>query len=85
MGEETVGISHNSLDEQDMLLRSSLKGATLQDVAHAAGVTIGTASKAMNGRGKLSQETRERVRNEARRLGFRFREWSWTLQPNDAQ
>lgn len=53
---------------------SSLKGATLQDVARAAGVTIGTASKAMNGRGKLSQETRERVRDEARRLGFRFRE-----------
>ncbi|HEY0753786.1 MAG TPA: LacI family DNA-binding transcriptional regulator [Ktedonobacteraceae bacterium] len=54
------------------------KGATLQDVAQAAGVTIGTASKAINGRGKLSQETRERVRNEARRLGFRFRH----LQPD---
>lgn len=51
----------------------SVKGATLQDVAQAAGVTLGTASKAINGRGKLSQETRERVRNEARRLGFRFR------------
>lgn len=49
------------------------KGATLQDVARAAGVTLGTASKAINGRGKLSQETRERVRGEARRLGFRFR------------
>ena len=53
---------------------SPLKGATLLDVARAAGVTIGTASKAINGRGKLSQETRERVRDEARRLGFRFRE-----------
>ena len=50
------------------------KNPTLQDVAHAAGVTLGTASKAMNGRGKLSQETRERIRNEARRLGFRFRD-----------
>ncbi len=49
-------------------------GVTLQNVAHAAGVALGTASKAINGRGKLSQETRERVRNEARRLGFRFRE-----------
>ena len=46
---------------------------TLQDVARAAGVTMGTASKAMNGRGKLSQETRERVRAAARHLGFRFR------------
>jgi len=53
---------------------SPSKGATLLDVARAAGVTIGTASKAINGRGKLSQETRERVRVEARRLGFRFRE-----------
>ncbi len=53
---------------------SPAKGATLLDVARAAGVTIGTASKAINGRGKLSQETRERVRDEARRLGFRFRE-----------
>ncbi len=52
----------------------SARGVTLQHVAHAAGVTPGTASKAINGRGKLSQETRERVRNEARRLGFRFRE-----------
>lgn len=51
----------------------SSRGVTLQDVAQAAGVTLGTASKAINGRGKLSQETRERVRNEARRLGFRFR------------
>jgi LacI family transcriptional regulator len=48
------------------------KNVTLQDVAQAAGVTLGTASKAINGRGSLSQETRERVRNEARRLGFRF-------------
>lgn len=72
MGEETVDVSHGSLTEQGTLLRSALKGATLQDVANAAGVTIGTASKAINGRGKLSMETRQRVRSEARRLGFRF-------------
>ena len=60
--------------ELEAHVSSSVKGVTLQDVAHAAGVTIGTASKAINGRGKLSLETRERVRNEARRLGFRFRD-----------
>jgi LacI family transcriptional regulator len=60
--------------EQSVILPLPAKGATLQDVARAAGVTIGTASKAINGRGKLRQETRERVRNEARRLGFRFRD-----------
>lgn len=59
--------------QQTSPVPSSGKGATLQDVAEAAGVTLGTASKAINGRGKLKQETRERVRNEARRLGFRFR------------
>lgn len=44
---------------------------TIRDVAHAAGVTIGTASKALNGRGQLRLETRERVRLAAERLGFR--------------
>jgi LacI family transcriptional regulator len=60
--------------EPPLILPPLEKGVTLQDVARAAGVTIGTASKAINGRGKLRQETRERVRSEARRLGFRFRE-----------
>jgi LacI family transcriptional regulator, galactose operon repressor len=50
------------------------QNVTLHDVARAAGVTVGTASKAMNGRGKLRVETRERVRAEAKRLGFRFHE-----------
>lgn len=44
---------------------------TIYDLARAAGVTIGTASKALNGRGQLRPETRERVRAEAARLGFR--------------
>jgi LacI family transcriptional regulator len=59
--------------QQASLLEESVKSVTLQDVAQAAGVTIGTASKAINGRGKLSQETRERVRSEAQRLGFHLR------------
>jgi LacI family transcriptional regulator len=44
---------------------------TLRDVAQRAGVSIGTASKALNGGGKLSDETRERVVACARALGFR--------------
>jgi len=44
---------------------------TIYDLARAAGVTIGTASKALNGQGKLRPETRARVRAEAERLGFR--------------
>ena len=63
-----------SADDHAPVLPLSTPNVTLQEVAHAAGVTIGTASKAINGRGKLRQETRERVYAEAKRLGFRFRE-----------
>jgi LacI family transcriptional regulator len=44
---------------------------TIRDVAHAAGVSVGTASKALNGQGRLRAETRERVLREAERLEFR--------------
>jgi LacI family transcriptional regulator len=43
---------------------------TIRDVAAQAGVSIGTASKALNGQGKLRPETRERVAAVARELGF---------------
>src|SRR5262249_62062317 len=44
--------------------------ATIRDVAESAGVSVGTASKALNGQGKLRAETIERVMLAARRLGF---------------
>jgi LacI family transcriptional regulator len=43
---------------------------TIRDVAAQAGVSIGTASKALNGQGKLRAATRERVAAAARELGF---------------
>jgi LacI family transcriptional regulator len=43
---------------------------TIRDVAARAGVSIGTASKALNGQGKLRAETRDRVAAAARDLGF---------------
>jgi LacI family transcriptional regulator len=43
---------------------------TINDVAKAAGVSIGTVSKALNGTGRVSAQTRERVQREATRLGF---------------
>jgi LacI family transcriptional regulator len=43
---------------------------TIRDVAAQAGVSIGTASKALNGQGKLRAETRDRVAAAARELGF---------------
>ena len=46
-------------------------GLTIRDVARLAGVSIGTASKALNNNGSLRQETRDRVIAAARELGFR--------------
>lgn len=43
---------------------------TIADVARLAGVSVGTASKALNDRGRLREETRARVADAARRLGF---------------
>jgi len=53
---------------------------TIRDVALAAGVTVGTASKALNGRGQLRPQTRERVRAAADRLEFRPNDLVRSLQ-----
>lgn len=42
----------------------------ITDVATLAGVSIGTASKALNNTGQLRAETRQRVRDAADKLGF---------------
>lgn len=46
------------------------KTVTVADVAERAGVSLGTVSKALNGRGQLRRETRERVLQAARELNF---------------
>src|SRR5262249_22023246 len=48
--------------------------STIHDVARAAGVSVSTVSKALNGRGQLRPETRSIVQSAAARLRF---------QPND--
>ena len=45
--------------------------ATIRDVAALAGVSVGTASKALNGRGSLRADTIARVRQAADQLDFR--------------
>ena len=57
-----------------------LRRPTIHDVARRAGVTVGTASKALNGRGSLREETRERVRTAAREMDFRPNELMLSLQ-----
>ena len=44
--------------------------ATVHDVAAAAGVSVGTVSKGLNGTGQLREETRRRVHEAARQLNF---------------
>ncbi len=51
--------------------RAFARPVTLREVASAAGVSVATASKALNDTGRMTVETRERVRQTARRLGFR--------------
>lgn len=50
---------------------SRAQPATLSDVARLAGVSIATASKALNGRSQVRAETRQRVVDAAERLSFR--------------
>ncbi|NNU27633.1 LacI family DNA-binding transcriptional regulator [Isoptericola sediminis] len=66
-GEETgLGRSTVSTAKND---RS--KTVTLRDVAQVAGVSLSTASKALNGRADVRPETRRRVEEAADRLAFR--------------
>lgn len=44
---------------------------TLTDVAALAGVSVGTASRALSGKGRMRPETRERVLDAVGKLGFR--------------
>src|SRR6201984_3804177 len=44
---------------------------TISDVAKEAGVSTMTVSRVLNGRGEISQETRERVQDIIDRLGYR--------------
>lgn len=43
---------------------------TVHDVARRAGVSIATVSRALNGRGRISEQTRENVLDVVRELGY---------------
>ena len=43
----------------------------IYDVARVAGVSVATASKALNDTGRMTEQTRERVKQTAAALGFR--------------
>jgi DNA-binding LacI/PurR family transcriptional regulator len=46
---------------------------TIRDVAREAGVSVTTVSDALNGRGRLPDQTRERITAVAARMGYRAR------------
>jgi LacI family transcriptional regulator len=52
---------------------------TISEVAQLAGVSVGTASKALNGRGSLRAETRHRVLSAAEQLSFQPNKAAMTL------
>jgi LacI family transcriptional regulator len=54
-------------------------GPTIRDVARLAEVSIGTASKALNDHGRLRAETREKVAQAARELGYRPNDMAQSL------
>ena len=47
------------------------KRVNIADVAREAGVSVQTVSRALNNKGEISQETRERVLETVKRLGYR--------------
>jgi len=53
-----------------MAMPSNERKVTLSDVADDANVSVGTASKVINGRTGVGEDTRKRVEESARRLGF---------------
>ena len=53
---------------------------TIRMLAQAAGVSIGTASKALNGGGRLRQETRDRVLAVATEIGYRPNDLAHSLR-----
>ena len=46
-------------------------GVTIEDVARRAGVSPSTVSRTLNNKGRISEETRQRVFEAARELEYR--------------
>ena len=55
---------------------------TIEDVAREAGVSMMTVSRVINGKGRVSDDTREYVREVASRLGYRPNRAARTLVTN---
>jgi LacI family transcriptional regulator len=58
--------------EERLIFTERKKGRiTIHEVARAAGISISTASKALNDTGRMAEDTRERVKRIAAEIGYR--------------
>jgi LacI family transcriptional regulator len=55
------------------------KGATVKDIAIKAGVSIGTVDRALNNRGRISQETKDKILLVAKELHYKRNEFAHAL------
>lgn len=70
-GDERMQMSTATSPQTDEPARAGDRSPTLRDVADAAGVSLATASRVLNGSvRRVAAEYRERVEREARRLGY---------------
>ena len=69
-------------DRETPKLRPGLARVTIRDVARLSGVSLGTASKALSGSGRMRVETRQKVVQVAQEIGFHPNELAQSLHRN---
>jgi DNA-binding LacI/PurR family transcriptional regulator len=69
---------------EDPMSKTAGVRVTISDVAAAAGVSPTTVSHALNDRGQVEQHTRERVKQVARKLGYRPNRHAQRLRTGEA-
>lgn len=69
--EKTVFLLEKTFFQEGCSVPLSSDRIRLSDVAKRAGVSTATASKALNNTGRMTDDTRQRVQDAARELGFR--------------
>lgn len=70
------------MDEKSTKARPGLSRPTIRDVARLAGVSLGTASKALSGQGRMRPETRRNVEQVAKDIGFHPNDLAQSLHRN---
>ena len=70
------------MDENSTRTRPGLSRPTIRDVARLAGVSLGTASKALSGQGRMRPETRKNVARVAQEIGFHPNDLAQSLHRN---